>query len=61
MSHVGFATAAALPIMCLFGVEISATDQIDLIRAQIAGKSCGETVYAGHGATPDQPGRPRGT
>ena len=35
VGHVGLAAAAALPIVGLFGVEIGATNQVDLFGAQV--------------------------
>ncbi|MNZ54102.1 hypothetical protein D3C78_719940 [compost metagenome] len=35
MGHIGLAAAAALPIVCLFGVEIGPANQVDLFGAQV--------------------------
>src|SRR5690606_30032978 len=65
VGHVGFAAAAALAVVRLLGIEVGATDQIDLIVGQVAGELLGETVYARQGITPwadvswrEQPLRP---
>ena len=46
MGNVGFTAAAALTIVGLGGVEVSAADQIDLVLTEIGRKSFGEAVYA---------------
>ena len=38
MNDVRLTAAAALPFMRLFGVEIGATDQLNLRRTQVLGK-----------------------
>jgi hypothetical protein len=52
MGHVGFATAAALAIVRLFGVEVGSANQVDLVMAEIGRKSVGESVYTSHGVFP---------
>ena len=52
MGHVGFATAAALAIVRLFGVEVGPAYQVDLVMAEVGRKSVGESVYTSHGVFP---------
>ncbi|MCY1456445.1 hypothetical protein D9M71_736660 [compost metagenome] len=55
MGDVGFAAAAALPVMGLLGIEVGSAHQVDLVGAEISRKSFGKGVYARQGFTPCRP------
>ena len=52
VGDVGFAAAAALAVVGLFGVEVGAADQVNLVVVEVGRKSAGEDVYARHGYSP---------
>ncbi|MNZ73678.1 hypothetical protein D3C78_921000 [compost metagenome] len=52
MGDVGFAAAAALPVMGLLGIEVGSAHQVDLVGAEVGRKSFGKGVYARQGFTP---------
>jgi len=52
VGDVGFTAAPTLAVMGLFGIEIGAANQVDLVRAEVGRQAIRESVYGWQGIAP---------